>query len=52
MGMSTWKRCGGVVVEDSAIEALDLTQEQKEFMRLAKQFIEENHDLLIRLRDS
>ena len=30
----------------------ELTPEQKEFMRLAKEFIEENHDLLIRLRDS
>ena len=37
-------------MEDSVIEKL--TPEQKEFMRLAKEFIEENHDLLIRIRDS
>jgi hypothetical protein len=48
--MSTWKRCGGVVVADSATK--ELTPEQKEFLRLAYEFIEENHDLLIRLRDS
>jgi hypothetical protein len=42
-----------VVVEDSVIEALKgHTEEQKEFLRLAKKFIEENHDLLIRIRDS
>ena len=50
MRMSTWKRCGGVAVVEAATK--ELTPEQKEFMRLAKEFIEENHDLLIRIRDS